>query len=607
MTTSTFGRGRLSFASAADIDEFADALARYERGELSADDWRVFRLVRGTYGQRQDNDASMVRIKVPQGRLSAEGMRAIADAADAHSRGFAHITTRQNVQMHFVPLHDVEAVMRRMAAAGLTTREACGHSVRTITACPLAGVSPSEVFDPTPYADALTRFLLRHPLASRLPRKFKIAFEGCAEDHARTAIHDIGLRAVRRDGRRGFRVSVGGGTAILCRSAAVLFEFLPAAHLLDAAQAILEVFQRRGDYQHRQRNRLKFLIRQLGWDQFRAEVLDAFEVLRRHSPHTLPFGPDAPPEEQAPDWPRPSPPEPEQIAALVTASAPHGFGLLPQVSPVLQPSAAALAAWTVTNVGPQRQNGYSVVTISAPLGDITSAQWRVLASLAESYADGTARLTIAQDVVLRWVSTANVADLYRRLAAAGLGEGGAGTAAAVTSCPGAETCRLAVTQSRGLAADLRDSFHGRPELLALGTGVDVKVSGCPNGCGQHHIAAVGFQGSLRKVEGRAVPQYFVMVGGGIGADGAQFGRVVAKVPARRARVALERLLECYHQERRPDESAPAYFQRADTARLRALLHDLETLTVESASADDFIDLGDASTFAPVLLDGECSV
>src|SRR5262245_8839150 len=242
----TFGRTRLSFASEAEIDEFVATLDRFERGELAPDQWRAYRLVRGTYGQRQSADAQMLRIKIPQGILDAAQLEAVADAAEHWSRGFAHITTRQNIQLHFVKLHDVELAMRRLAEAGLTTREACGNSVPNVPACPYAGVSPDEVFDVTPYAEALTRYLLRHPLSSTLPRKFKIAFEGCAEDHAFTAINDIGWRARVHvvDGvpARGFRVTVGGGTSTFAKSGDELYDFVPAGEMLEVAEAILRVF-----------------------------------------------------------------------------------------------------------------------------------------------------------------------------------------------------------------------------------------------------------------------------------------------------------------------------------------------------------------------------
>src|SRR5258707_8610070 len=275
----TSGRGRLSFASQADIDEFVTVLDKYERGEITPDQWRAFRLVRGTYGQRQAGDAQMLRIKIPQGLLTADQLHALADVGEQYSRGFGHITTRQNVQFHFVKLHDAEPVMRRLADSGLTTREACGNSVRNITACPYAGVAADELFDVTPYAEALTRYLLRHPLSSSLPRKLKIAFEGCAEDHALTAINDLGFRAAVNDSaERGFRVTAGGGTAILCTSGRVLHEFLPASELFNLAESILRVFHRLGDREHKQRNRMKFLIKQLGWEQWRETVERAREA-----------------------------------------------------------------------------------------------------------------------------------------------------------------------------------------------------------------------------------------------------------------------------------------------------------------------------------------
>src|SRR5689334_22714996 len=268
----TIGCDRPSFAIESEIDEFVSTLERYERGEITPDQWRAYRLVRGTYGQRQLEDAQMLRVKIPQGLLTADQLLALADVGEQYSRGFGHITTRQNVQFHFVKLHDVEPAMRRLAEDGLTTREACGNSVRNITTCPYAGVAGDEVFDVTPYAEAMTRFLLRHPLASTLPRKFKIAFEGCPVDHIATPINDLGFRAVMAPGGgRGFRVTVAGGTAILVRSGVLLHEFVPTSDIFRVAEAVLSVFHRLGDYKHKQRNRIKFLVRELGWTRFREE------------------------------------------------------------------------------------------------------------------------------------------------------------------------------------------------------------------------------------------------------------------------------------------------------------------------------------------------
>src|SRR6266540_4001617 len=539
----TLGRTRLTFADEKDIAEFVATLESYERGDLTPDQWRAFRLVRGTYGQRQSGDVQMLRVKIPQGVLDGPQLHALADVADLYSRGFGHITTRQNVQFHFLKLHDVEHALTRLGEAGLTTREACGNSVRNITGCPYAGVAPDEPFDVTPYAEALTRYLLRHPLSSRLPRKFKIAFEGCAEDHAVTAIHDIGFRA-RVQGtngttRLGFRVTAGGGTSILPTSGGLLYEFLPAGEILGVAEAILRVYARLGDYPHKQRNRMKFLIRSLGWDAWRARFDQALAEFRAEGGAPFPFDPDRPPTEAPPDWKRATPP---------------------------------LSAET----------------------------------LARAYGDGAARMTNDQNFLFRWVPTRLVPALYRQLAAAGLGRGGVGTIADVTSCPGAEACRLAVTQSRGLGRLLSDHLGERPDLVEAAGALSIKISGCPNGCGQHHIAGIGFQGSVRKLGDRALPQYFVMVGGGVDEGGARFGRLAAKVPARRMPEVLERLIALYRAERREDETAAAFFGRVQVERVKALLADLEALRAEDAVPADFVDLGEEGEYKVETMAGECS-
>src|SRR5262245_2215875 len=329
----TFGRTRLSFADEEEIDEFVATLERFERGELSPDQWRVYRLVRGTYGQRQATDAQMLRIKIPQGILDAAQLGAVADVAERYSRGFAHITTRQNFQLHFVKLHDVELAMRHLAASGLTTREACGNSVRNITACAYAGVAADEAFDVTPYAEALSRYFLRHPLSSSLPRKFKIAFEGCPEDHAVTAIHDIGWRARVEviDGAavRGFCVTIGGGTSTFAKSGDELYEFLPAAEMLEVAEAIVRVFHRLGDYKHKQKNRMKFLVRALGFAGWRAEFEKALAEVRDEGGVRPPFDPEDPGVETAPDWTRSAPPSVGEAARRAASAEVRGPGIVP--------------------------------------------------------------------------------------------------------------------------------------------------------------------------------------------------------------------------------------------------------------------------------------
>jgi sulfite reductase beta subunit-like hemoprotein len=603
---STHGRARLGFASEADIDEFVTTLERYERGELTPDQWRAFRLVRGTYGQRQTADAQMLRVKVPQGILTSDQLYALAEVGEKYSRRFGHITTRQNIQLHFVKLHDVEPAMRRLAETGLTTREACGNSVRNITACPYAGVAPHERFDVTPYAEALTRFLLRHRLSSTLPRKFKIAFEGCPEDHVATAINDLGFFAeLGPNGERGFRVLAGGGTAIMCKSAGLLHDFIPVSDLFRVAEALLRVFHRLGDYQHKQRNRMKFMIKTLGWERWQEEY--ERELASCRAEDAVPMLTIDPPEvESPPGWQKDKAPTPALIAARVMTVQPTGPGITPTLVPVYMPGDEAYARWRQTNVQPQKQFGYVMTTATVPLGDLTSEQMRIVGDLAASYGDGTVRVTPDQNLVFRWVAVGDARELYRRLSAASLGLAEASTIADVASCPGAESCRLAVTQSRGLGRVLEDYLRDRPELVAAADGAHIKISGCPNGCGQHHIATIGFQGSVRRLGSRAVPQYFVMVGGGTTDQGASFARTAAKIPARRLTEALERLIAFYQREKKDDESAPLFFQRVPLEAVTRELLDLQRLTDAEATPEDFIDLAETGAFAPEVMDGECS-
>ncbi len=602
----TYGRARLSFAKEADIDEFVSVLEKYERGEMTPDQWRAFRLVRGTYGQRQAEDAQMLRVKVPQGVLTGSQLRALAAVGEKYSRGFGHITTRQNIQFHFVKLHDVELAMRELAESGLTTREACGNSVRNITGCPYAGVSRDELFDVTPYAEATTRYLLRHRLTSSLPRKFKIAFEGCTVDHIATHINDLAFIArVSPNGGRGFRVVAGGGTAIMCTEAGVIHEFLPASEILRVADAVIRTFHKYGDYQHKQRNRTKFMIKSLGWGRWKGIYEQELANIRmRGEVPSLEI--DTPADEPVPTDPQAKAPLENAIATRVMSGEVKGPGITPIVVPVLNSRDEDFTRWQASNVLPQKQNGYAIVMATVQLGDMTSEQMRVVADLASSYADGSVRVTMDQNLVFRWVKTADVRALYSKLAAAGLGLAAAGTVADVASCPGAESCRLAVTQSRGLGKLLEDHLRERPDLIEKADGARIKISGCPNGCGQHHIATIGFQGSVRRLGPKAVPQYFVLVGGGTEQGGASFGRLASKIPARRIPEAVDRLIELYAQERHTGESAPDFFRRVSVDRVRLTLADLERLTQEQAVPTDFVDLAEAAEFAPEVMDGECS-
>jgi len=598
---------RPSYADAAEVDAFVEQLGRFEHGELDAERWRAYRVVRGAYSQRQDG-VHMLRVKLPQGAAGAEQLRALADVAARFSRGYGHVTTRQNFQVHFLRPADLEPALRRLAEAGITTHGAGGNAVRNVVACAHAGVAADEVFDVTPYAEAVTRHFLRHPLASALPRKFKIAFEGCAADHVATPIHDLGFRAqLRTEGGaevRGFTVTVAGGTSSLCTSGNRLLEFLPAGEVLALAEALVRLFHARGDRVNKQRNRLKFLVRDLGLDAFRALLDDELRKVRAEGAPALPFDPARPPEAPAAAAPRPIAPSPAELAARVRAAELRGPGEPPRIEVVTDPSPEALARFTRSNVRPQRQAGRLAVTVALPQGDVTAAQLEVLADLALAYGDGSVRFTVGGQVVLRWIRTADLPALHVRLSAAGLARDGARSAADVVACPGADACRLAVTRTRGIARLVEDAVRTLGPA-ALAAELPVHASGCPNGCSQHHVAAIGLQGSARRLGARPAPQYFVLLGGGVRESGAAFGRLAAKVPARRAPEAVRRLVALYLAERAGGEPAHAFFTRAFD-RARAVLEPLVELRAEDARPEDFLDPGGSEPFSPATQEGECA-
>jgi sulfite reductase (NADPH) hemoprotein beta-component len=555
--------GRLGFARRADVDLFVARLEAFERGELSADDWRSFRLLNGVYGQRQDG-FMMVRAKLPGGIVTPEQLEALADVAERFASGKGHITTRQNVQFHFVPAADADQALHRLADAGITTREACGNSVRNWTCCPFAGVAKDEPFDPTPYVEALARHLLRGPYSATLPRKLKPSLGGCCgTDCSQAFINDLGFLARVRDGVRGFQLLAGGGLSTLRRSALTVEEFVPEGELLEAADAVIRVFHRIGNRHNRAKARLKWAIDKIGAEAFLAEYRAERETIRGEGGAPLVLLPQ----------PAPSP-----------RRAP--------LAQVVDPS-PGYEAWATDNVRPQKQAGFSAVVIRLVLGDITAAQLRALAPLIAQLGEGELRTTNEQNLVLRWVPDARLPALHRELARIGLALGGANTLADVTSCPGASSCKLAVTASRGLGAQLTALLDRRPDLVSAARGLDVKVSGCPHGCGQHYIAGIGFQGGMRKIAGRPAPQYLVYVGGGIRADRAEFGRLLGKVPARRAAATIERLLDFYIAE---GATGPAFWASVPLDRLRALIADLEKLADVDATEEDFIDLGETRAF-----------
>ena len=611
---------RVEPARAEDIRTFERQLAARRDGRLDEQVFAELRLRQGVYGQRYDNgkrhdgtharpiafpcgdlmkgpgtvwDApGMVRVKLPYGGLHAAGLEALAELAEEVSDGILHVTTRQDVQLHFVHIEDTPDLMWRLAAAGITTKEACGNSVRNVTACPLAGVCGDEGFDVTPYAQAVADYFLGHPDTQDFGRKFKISFSGC-EDHpcGLARIHDVGAvarvrHAVGADGQpraeRGFALYVGGGLGAVPHQAKLLSDWIPEAELLPTCQAICRVFAALGEKKNRARARLKFLLKKLGLDEFRRLV----EQERAR------LAPD-------PKWT-------DFLRGLAPADGPsRPAGPLLRVAPSPDPSCRA---WFASNVRPQAQPGYSIVTVALPLGDLTSAQARALAAIAREFTGDTIRATVEQNLVLRWVSNHDLAEVHARLAAVGLAEAGAGTLVDVTACPGTDTCKLGISSSRGLAAELRQVLAAAAVTHETQVrDLRIKVSGCFNSCGQHHVADLGFLGVARTVEGRKVPHFQVVLGGTWRGNGAAYGLAVGAVPSKRVPAVVDRLLDTYLGERGPDESFQGFVQRLGRRNLRELLSDLVEVPAFELAPDLYHDWADPRVYGIADMgQGECA-
>jgi sulfite reductase (NADPH) hemoprotein beta-component len=560
------------FSDPRDVDEFVTTLESYERGELTPEQFRAFRLLRGVYGQRQEG-FQMLRVKIPFGRLDSRALEALADVADRFSRGFGHVTTRQNVQFHFVAMANVETAMRRLDEAGLTTREACGNSVRAVTACELAEICDGAPFDVTPYAEAVTRLFLGHPLSSTLPRKFKIAFSGCASDCAKAAIHDLGFIAKVENGERGFKVVAAGGLSSSPQNALVLHDWVRAAEIGRVGEAILRLFHRLGNRDNRHRARLKYVLKKLGEQGFR----ETYASVRAEV----------------------------DAEAAAELKLPEAAARAPSAAVIEPAPKSGYLEWRSSSIVDAREPGYAGAYVRLRLGDATSEELRALGRIADELGDGTIRLTIDQNVLIPWIDKRSVPALFARLRAAGLARLDLHTARDVTSCQGADTCNLAVTSSRAVARAITE----RLEAEGLGSEGEaartlIKISGCPNSCGQHHIADLGFHGGAKK-DGAAspVPVYQLHLGGGVDDRGARFGRQVVKIIARRVPEAVVRLLRFFEAEREDGESAAAFFERVDGKRVVAALGNLVTAP---AAPGERADVGEETGFLVHSGEGECA-
>jgi len=567
-----------------EIDVFESQMAMKRGGRMDDKVFAETRLRRGCYGQRYDNgqrfdgretrklafpsgeltkgpmtywDApGMQRIKIPYGGVSANQLEVLAELAEEYSDGILHVTTRQDIQLHFIALDDTPDLMRRLAAVGITTREACGNTIRNVTACPKVGACATEVFDTRPYIEATFRFLLGHKDCQDFGRKFKVAFSGCREEACGLAMmHDAGLLAKTQevDGapKKGFEVLVGGGLGAVPYLAKPLYDFLPEEELLPTLQAVCRVFARDGEKKNRSKARVKFLIADVGIDEFRRRV----EAERKILPH-----------------------DERWTAFLADKDFAIETPALPP-APFAEPAdpAPGFAGWLASNCEAQKQDGYHLVRVTLPLGDFTPPQARRLADLARRFVGETTglRFTVDQNLVFRFIPGDRVAELHRELAAIGLAQPGAGTIADVTACPGTDTCKLGIASSRGLAAELEDRLRARLDAMPDAVKeLTIKVSGCFNSCAQHHISDLGFYGVSRKRHGRQVPFFQMFLGGQTQNNAGSYGLAAIAIPAKKVPEAVDTVTAHYVEHREGEETFLQFVERVGKKSIKELVRHL---------------------------------
>lgn len=592
-------RDRWDTEQVADIAKFRAKLAEYQAGTLAEDVFRVFRLTNGIYGQRQGGTNQMIRVKVPYGSMTPEQLEMMAFVAERYSRGWGHITTRQNLQFHFVELADIPDVMEHLASVGLTSREACGDTVRNIQGCHLAGACPQEVLDITQWAEAAYQHFVRNPLGQRLPRKFKINFSGCATDCGQAMFNDAGVIAVTRtlaDGtvERGFRVYIAGGLGATPHPALALEEFTSREELLPTIEAILRVFDQAGNRDNKLRARLKWLIDTLGFEEVQRRILATRKFLLASS-----------------SWPGGIPAEVaehgDEPAGVVTEGevTPIGQGIDASTStPVSIGGLSPYVRWHHANVVRGAGNGSVSAYAHAELGDITADQFRALAAIQRDLRAGI-RLTNRQNVVFRDLTDEQLPVLFERLDAIGMARPGAELARDVVACPGADTCNLAVTQSRGLAKAIGERLE--EEGLADVGGIRINISGCTNSCGQHHAADIGFFGAERRANGRSAPGYQMLLGGYVGDEQIHFGDKALRLPAKSAAEGAVRVIRRFASERTAGETFRSWLDRSGGAgALGNELRELDAFPAFEDNPDFYIDYGETGPYVAEVGASECA-
>jgi len=571
-----------------EFDDFDTESTRYLRGELQEDEFIKFRLRQGVYGQRQP-DVQMIRVKLPWGGVSPEQLETFADAIERYvplRKG--HVTTRQNIQVHHVPLPDAAKFIREISDAGLSSREGCGNTMRNVTGDPWAGVHPDEVFDPTPYAGAYVRYFVRHPTTQAMPRKVKTAFTSSDADRAITGIHDVAFIAKERDGVRGFTMLVGGGTSIMARVAPVLYDFVEAdnGEYLKVTEAVMRIFDRQEWLRvNRARARIKVFVDKYGIDELRTQVE----------------------EELKGDWvnERDFDPTPKLFVHDEEANAPA----VPAEYGSPNGDLSEFERFRAANVQTQRQEGFSTVQVKITRGDLTPEQFRGLAAIMREFTGGYARTTVHQNLLLRWVRDESVYDVWQRLRALELGDAGSDEISDVVSCPGTDSCKLGITSSMGLNAAVKERIDSMNIQDPLTQQVHIKMSGCPNGCSQHHIANIGFYGASIRVGDKTIPASIAHIGGRYEGGSVTYGaRLKARIPSKRVPDAVERWIRFYESDRQNGEEFNAFAERVGTGAFEALVRDLAMpaeFSLENMNL--FMDWTKSVPFEVVRGEGECAV
>jgi sulfite reductase beta subunit-like hemoprotein len=579
-----------------EYDDFKTEATKFLAGETPEDEFIKFRLKQGVYGQRQA-DVQMIRVKLPFGGVTPEQMEAFADVVEKYvplHKG--HITTRQNIQLHHVPLPEAEKLIRELGESGLSSREGCGNTMRNVTGDPWAGVAKDELFDLTPYAGAYVRYFVRHPTTQAMPRKVKTSFDGSPRDRAISGIHDVAFRARVRDSKdpahpgevRGVEMLVGGGTSIMPRVAPVLYDFLELdnGEYLKVTEAVMRIFDRQEWLRaNRARARIKVFVDKYGIDELREQVEEELQgdwvAERDFSIEQRLFSDDE----------RESAPAPPQ-----SYGSPNG-------------DQSEFERFRQANVAEQKQQGFVTIEVKVTRGDLTPEQFRGLAQIMRSYSGGYARTTVQQNLVLRWVREECVYDLWKALCELGLGEAGSREIDDVVSCPGTDSCKLGITSSMGLNQAVQERIEALDITDELTRKLNVKISGCPNGCGQHHVASIGFTGASIKVGEHTIPAYIPHVGGSFEGGEVKFGtRLKLRLPSKRIPDAIERWIGHYEANREDGEEWNDFTERVGTGELEGLVKDLSMpVDFSLESMNEFIDWNRDVPFQVIRGEGECAV